>query len=135
MEHDERPAAGDGTAAGRDDAGRPLVADDVIATYVADAARAVPGIRELHGNPWQELSEKVRSEIPTKGVTVHWTTPGTVHVDVHVKVAWGSNIPALADRVQECVTRKVESLLDLDVERVTLFVDEIETPDNSEDRG
>jgi uncharacterized alkaline shock family protein YloU len=123
------------TVPGREATGRPLVADEVIATYVADAARNVSGIVELHGNPWQELSEKVRSEHPAKGVLVHWSDPATVTVDVHVKVAWGATIPHLAQRVQESVTRKVESLLDIAVERVTLYVDEIETPETAEERG
>ena len=133
MDHDDQAARE--PAAGREETGRPLVADEVIATYVADAARTVPGIVELHGHLWQELSERVRAEIPAKGVLVHWTGIGTVTVDVHVKVAWGSAIPTLAERVEESVTRKVESLLDIAVERVTLFVDEIETPESAKDRG
>jgi len=107
---------------------RPLVADEVIATYVADATRLVAGVAELHGSAWQELSERVRVEVPAKGVLIHHTRPGAIAVDVHVKVAWGAIIPDLARAVQDVVTRKVESLLDLEVESVTLFVDEMEPP-------
>jgi len=127
MERDDEldPTTG---GAGGDDADKPLVAEEVVATYIADAARTVAGVVELHGSPWQELSERVRVDVPTKGVLVHWTGPGVIAVDVHVKVAWGTVIPKVARSVQEAVIRKVESLLDIAVERVTLYVDEIDLP-------
>lgn len=133
MERDDE-LNGNAGGAGNDETDKPLVADEVVATYIADAARAIPGVVELHGSAWQELSERVRVDVPTKGVLVHWTGPGLIAVDVHVKVAWGTVIPKLARSVQEAVIRKVESLLDIAVERVTLYVDEIDLP-SAEQRG
>lgn len=123
---DELDLTADG--AGGDDTDKPLVAEEVVATYIADAARTVPGVVELHGSTWQELSERVRVDVPTKGILIHWSGPAVIAVDVHVKVAWGTVIPKLARSVQEAVIRKVESLLDIAVERVTLYVDEIDLP-------
>jgi uncharacterized alkaline shock family protein YloU len=107
---------------------RPLVKEDVVATYVADTVRHIPGIAQLHANPWQALSERMRSEVPTKGVLIKTVGPGVIEVEVHVRVAWDVPIPRLAQEVQEQVARRVESLLDLEVARVTLYVDEIEGP-------
>ncbi len=123
---DEREPTAGGTSS--DDSDKPLVAEEVVATYIADAARTVAGIVELHGSTWQEFSERVRVDVPTKGILVHWTGPGVIAVDVHAKIAWGAIIPSVARAVQEAVTRKVESLLDIAVERVTLYVDEIDPP-------
>jgi len=66
-------------------------------------------------------------------VVVHETTPGTVEpgtvdVEVHVRVAWGVVIPELARRVEEAVRARVTALLGIDLGGVTLFVDEIEGP-------
>jgi uncharacterized alkaline shock family protein YloU len=105
-----------------------LLADEVIATYVADAVRGIKGIAQLHGSAMQVLSERVHVGVPAKGVVVRRLTPRTVETDVHVKVAWGAVIPQLAREVQEQVAKRVESLLDLEVRNVTLFVDEIEAP-------
>jgi uncharacterized alkaline shock family protein YloU len=105
-----------------------LLADEVIAIYVADAVRGIRGIAQLHGSTMQELSEKVHVGVPSKGVVVRRLGPGAVEADVHVKVAWGAVIPELAREVQEQVIRRVESLLDLEVRNVTLYVDEIAEP-------
>jgi uncharacterized alkaline shock family protein YloU len=111
-----------------EDPDRPLVADEVVATYVADAVRPVAGVVELHGSTWQALSERVHMDVPSKGVLVRHEQPGVISIDVHVKVAWGTVIPVLAQTVQDAVTKKVESLLDLTVGSVTLYVDEVEPP-------
>jgi uncharacterized alkaline shock family protein YloU len=110
------------------DADRPVVKEDVVAAYVADTVRHIPGISQLHGNPWQAFSERMHSEVPTKGVLIKTVGPGAIEVEVHVRVGWDVPIPVLAQEVQEQVARRVERLLDLDVRRVTLYVDEIEGP-------
>lgn len=104
------------------------VADQVIATYVAEAVRALAGVVELHGSAWQELSERVRADIPTKGVVVRTVAPGVIEVDAHVQVGWGVSIPDVACAFQDAVRTTMKSLLDLDVQRATLFVDEISPP-------
>lgn len=109
---------------------RPMVAEEVVARYVAETARRIEGIRELLGSALQELSDKVR-RVPSKGVVVREAGPGAIEIDVHVRVAWGVCIPDLARTVQEEVTRTVESLLDLDVTRVVLYVDEIAAPEGN----
>jgi uncharacterized alkaline shock family protein YloU len=133
MANDER-LSGDVVvpASGMGDDEAALVADEVIATYIADAARDIPGIVELHGSALQELSERVRVEVPAKGVVVRRTAPGTIEADVHVRVAWGAVIPDLARQVKTQVGRRIESLLDLEVRSVTLYVDEIEPPGERE---
>jgi len=106
----------------------PLVAEDVIATYVADAVRCVPGITHLHGTAWQELSQKVHIAAPSKGVTIREVAPGEIEVDVHVSVAWCTVIPELAAAVQAAVAQKVNTMLDLTVRKTTVFVDEVDAP-------
>jgi uncharacterized alkaline shock family protein YloU len=106
---------------------RPAVSHDVVATYVADAARSVPGILHLHTSAWKGLSSRVR-ETHTKGVFVREASPGTVDVEVHVRVAWEVVIPELASAVEDAVRDRVTGLLNLELGTVTLFVDEIAEP-------
>ncbi|HZK49534.1 MAG TPA: Asp23/Gls24 family envelope stress response protein, partial [Thermoleophilia bacterium] len=104
------------------------VAEDVIATYVAAAVRSIPGVSELHSNPWQELSGRVHLGPQRKGVVVREVAPGAVEVEVHVSVAWDTVIPEMAQQLQETVSHNVETLLDLQVRKTTVYVDEVEAP-------
>lgn len=104
------------------------VADSVVATYVAETVRTLPGIVQLHGSTWQGISERMRMDSPTKGVLVRTVAPGVVEVDAHVEIAWGTSIPEVAKAFQEAVRTKMSSMLDLEVRRATLFVDEVAAP-------
>lgn len=106
----------------------PLVAEDVIATYVANAVRCVPGVTQLHGTAWQELSTKVHIAAPRKGVAIREVAPGEIEVDVHVSVAWCTVIPEMAAAVQTTVAQTVSKMLDLTVRKTTVFVDEVDAP-------
>jgi uncharacterized alkaline shock family protein YloU len=118
------------------DAERPLVSHEVIASYVADAARSVPGIADLHASHWKKLSSRVR-ETRSGGVVVKDAAAGSVEVEIHARVAWGSAIPELAGQVEKAVRERMTALLSIDLDSVTLFVDEIAAPTEglaSEDR-
>ena len=106
---------------------RPAVSHDVVATYVADAARSVPGVLDLHTSAWKGLSSRVR-ETHTGGVFIRESSPGTVDVEVHVRVPWGVVIPELASAVEAAVRDRITGLLNLELGSVTLFVDEIAGP-------
>jgi uncharacterized alkaline shock family protein YloU len=106
---------------------RPAVSHEVVATYVADAARSVPGVLDLHTSAWKGLSSRVR-ETHTGGVFIRESSPGTVDVEVHARVAWGVVIPELASAVEVAVRNRVTGLLNLELGSVTLFVDEIAGP-------
>jgi uncharacterized alkaline shock family protein YloU len=106
---------------------RPLVSHEVIASYVADAARSVPGVVDLHASHWKKLSSRVR-ETRSGGVVVKDSAPGAVEVEIHARVAWGSVIPELARKVEVAVRERMTALLSIDLESVTLFVDEIAGP-------
>lgn len=106
----------------------PLVSHDVIADYVADAARSVDGIVRLHESHWKKLSSRVR-ETRNGGVVVKDSPVGGTEVEIHAQVAWGSVIPDLARQVEEAVRARINALLSLDLNAVTLFVDEIAYPE------
>jgi uncharacterized alkaline shock family protein YloU len=115
-----------GIPAASDD--RPVVAEDVAATYVADAVLAVPGISGLHESSWRAFSGKMRPDHPAKGIVVRTVGPGVIEVDIHARVGWGVVIPDVAVQVREVVSRKMEGLLNLEVRKTTLYIDEIDAP-------
>lgn len=106
---------------------RPSVAHEVIATYIGDTARSVPGIVELHSSSWKGFSARMR-ETHAQGVVIRDTPPGAVDVEIHARVAWDVYIPRLAEEVEEAVRERVTALLSIELGTVTLFVDEIAGP-------
>jgi uncharacterized alkaline shock family protein YloU len=106
---------------------KPLLSHNVVATYVADAARSVDGVVDLHFSAWKTLSPRVR-EMNAGGIVVRDAGPGAVDLDVHVRVAWGTFIPDLAGRVEGAIRERVTALLSIDLGTVTLYVDEIAAP-------
>jgi uncharacterized alkaline shock family protein YloU len=105
----------------------PLVSHEVIASYVADAARSVQGVVQLHESHWKKLSSRVR-ETRSGGIVVKDSPTGGIEVEIHAQVAWGAVIPELARQVEEAVRSRLNALLSLDLSAVTLFVDEITCP-------
>jgi uncharacterized alkaline shock family protein YloU len=110
-----------------EDEERPSLSHDVVATNVADAARSVDGIVDLHFPAWKGLSPRVR-EMHAGGVVVRDGGPGVVDLDIHARVAWGTVIPELARQIEEAVRERVTALLNIELGIVTLFVDEIAPP-------
>lgn len=107
---------------------RPTLSHDVIVTYVAAAARSVPGVVDLHTSAWKDLSSRVREAHASGGVVIRETEPDRYDVEIHARVAWNTVIPELAGQVEAAVRERVTALLSLDLGSVTLFVDEIAGP-------
>lgn len=106
---------------------RPSLSHDVVATYVAHAVRSVEGVTDLHFPVWKGLTSRVR-EMHAGGIAVRDRGPGSVDLDIHVRVAWGTAIPELAGKVEEAVRQRVTALLSIELGAVTLYVDEIAAP-------
>lgn len=111
---------------------QPELSSEVIATYVADAARATRGVVELHGSAWKELSSRVRDG-RSPGIVVHQTAD-SVDVEIHVKVAWQVHIPTVAQNLEDSVRTRARELLHIELGTVTVFVDGIELPTEIEVR-
>ncbi len=105
----------------------PSVSHEVVASYVADAARSVHGVVDLRTSAWKGFSSRMR-ETHSGGVVVKESEPGAVQVEIHARVAWGSAIPDLARQVDAAVRRQVLALLNIELSSITLFVDEIAGP-------
>ncbi|HLA80826.1 MAG TPA: Asp23/Gls24 family envelope stress response protein [Thermoleophilia bacterium] len=106
---------------------RPSLSHEVIATYIADAARSVSGVVDLHTSPWKGFSSRMR-ETHSQGVVVRDASPGSVDVEIHARVAWDVYIPDLAGKVEEAVRERAVALLSINLNSVTLFIDEIAGP-------
>ena len=98
--------------------GQSVISTEILATYAADAATEVPGVRRL-----------VESHVPRhRGVRIA-EEDGRVVVELHVAVGWGTSIPALGREVQERVREYLGRMADLEPAAVNVVVDAVDSPE------
>jgi uncharacterized alkaline shock family protein YloU len=90
------------------------ISSDILASYAADAAREVEGVRGL-----------VESALHRhKGVRIV-DVDGEVHVELHLAVKWGASIPDVGREVQQRVAAYLARMANVDPSAVDVIVDEI----------
>jgi uncharacterized alkaline shock family protein YloU len=90
------------------------VSKDVLASYAADAAREVEGVRGF-----------VESTLHRhKGVRV-LEEDGGVRLELHVAVDWGASIPDVGRELQRRVAAYLARMASVEAEAVDVVVDEI----------
>jgi uncharacterized alkaline shock family protein YloU len=94
--------------------GTARISADVLASYAADAAVEVGGVRGLS-------AERLP---PRPAVRVTSEEEG-VSVELHLEVDWGASIPAVGRAVQQRVADYLERMADVRPAPVDVIVDEI----------
>jgi uncharacterized alkaline shock family protein YloU len=93
------------------------ISTDILASYAADAARDVEGVRGL-----------VESHLPRhRGVRIS-DDEGRIGVELHVAVDWGASIPSVGREVQQRVAAYLERMADIRPAAVDVVVDEVGSP-------
>lgn len=93
---------------------------------VAQSCFGVTGM--VCSNPMESLKTIIKSysdnDTSSRGVTVKHVDGGLI-VDLHISVSYGVNISAIADSITNKVRYSVESVTDLKVLAVNIYVDAI----------
>jgi uncharacterized alkaline shock family protein YloU len=90
------------------------ISSDILASYAADAACEVDGVRGL-----------VESALHRhKGVRV-LEDNGQVRLELHLAIEWGASIPAVGRDVQQRVAEYLERMASIEPEAVDVVIDEI----------
>jgi uncharacterized alkaline shock family protein YloU len=93
------------------------ISSDVLASYAADAAREVDGLRGF-----------VESTLHRhKGIRV-LGAEGGVRLELHIAVDWGASIPDVGWEIQRRVAAYLAQMASVEVELVDVVVDEIGPP-------
>jgi uncharacterized alkaline shock family protein YloU len=93
------------------------ISSDILASYAADAAREVDGVRGL-----------VESALHRhKGVRV-LENNGRVRLELHLAVEWGAKIPSVGAEVQHAVAEYLGRMASVELEAVDVVIDEIAKP-------
>jgi uncharacterized alkaline shock family protein YloU len=93
------------------------ISSDILASYAADAAREVDGVRGL-----------VESTLHRhKGVRV-LEEDGRVRIELHLAVDWGVSLPDVGREVQQRVAAYLARMASVQLAAVDVVVDEIGEP-------
>ena len=93
------------------------ISSDILASYAADAAREVDGVRGLVESTLQRH----------KGVRV-LEDDGRVRLELHVAIEWGASVPAVGRDVQQRVAEYLARMANVEPEAVDVVIDEIGPP-------
>jgi uncharacterized alkaline shock family protein YloU len=94
------------------------ISSDILASYAADAAREVEGVRGL-----------VESALHRhKGVRIVDEEEGRIRVELHLAVDWGASVPDVGREVQRRVAAYLERMAKVEPHAVDVIVDEIGPP-------
>ena len=90
------------------------ISSDILASYAADAACEVAGVRGLVAGPFPRQ----------RGVRVV-EDDGRVTIELHVGVEWGASMPDVGRAVQQRVRDYLGRMANLDLAAVNVVVDEV----------
>jgi uncharacterized alkaline shock family protein YloU len=97
--------------------GRASISSDILASYAADAAREVAGVRGL-----------VESALHRHKAVRIVEDDGLIGVELHLAVDWGVSVPELGAAVQLGVAEYLARMADIRPKSVDVVVDEVAGP-------
>jgi uncharacterized alkaline shock family protein YloU len=97
--------------------GQATISAEILASYAADAAREVSGVRGLAESP-----------LPGRGGVRITGEDESLRVELHLVVEWGASIPAVGREVQERVGEYLHRMVGARPAVVEVVVDEIGPP-------
>lgn len=98
------------------------ISEDVIEVLADKAAREIDGVAGLTAGFLGNVADMLGKKSGAKGVDVD-IKENTANITVHVVIKFGCRIPEIAWRIQEAVKNTVESMTNLEVTKVNIFVD------------
>lgn len=101
------------------------VANEVIASIAAMAAREIEGVAALDQANARHFGDWIKRETAHRGVRVVLDSQRKIHLEVFVTVSAGVNLLEVAESVQDNVIEAVERMLGLEVAEVHVFVSSI----------
>jgi uncharacterized alkaline shock family protein YloU len=106
-------------------AGSVRVANEVIASIAAMAAREVDGVSGLDETNARHFGDWIKRETAHRGVRVVMDAERKIHLEVFLTVDASAVMVEVAERVQDNVIDVVNRMLALEVAEVNVFVSSI----------
>ncbi|MGF6906187.1 Asp23/Gls24 family envelope stress response protein [Fusobacterium sp. PH5-44] len=105
------------------------IADDVVKTIAAKAAKDVPGVYKLSSGVVDEVSKILGKKRQTNGVKVE-IGDNECKIEIFIIVEFGHPISAVAKEVQKSVLNAVSEFSGLNVAEVNVYVQDVKILDD-----
>jgi len=106
------------------------IENEVIARIAGLTAMECYGIVGMAAKNMKDgLFQLLKVESLTKGIKVS-VEENRISIDFHIIVEYGTNISAIAENIVSTVKYKLESCLELEVEKINIFVEGVRVDNN-----
>lgn len=107
----------------QENSGEIKISNDVITAIAAQALAEIKGV-DLAVSAAEGIVDMLVKKGSQRGVKIYVEDESkNADIDVHVVIMYGINIPEISWKVQEAVKKNVESMTDISVKKVNVFVD------------
>ena len=101
------------------------IANEVVLIIAAQALNDIKGIH-LAASAAEGFVDKLVKKPAQRGVRIYLNDEAKeVDIDVHINIDYGMNIPEISYAIQEAVKKNVETMTDISVNKVNVFVDSV----------
>lgn len=109
------------------DIGNIRISDEVIKTLACLSAAEIDGVHGLLGSLSEDVNEKLGRRKLTKGVKVHFEE-NRAYINISIKIEYGYKIPEVSYKIQEKVKSSIESMTELYVDSINVYIQGINFP-------
>ncbi len=101
------------------------IANEVVLIIAAQALNDIKGIH-LAASAAEGFVDKLVKKPAQRGVRIYLNDEAKeVDIDVHINIDYGMNIPEVSWTIQEAVKKNVETMTDISVNKINVFVDSV----------
>ncbi len=103
--------------------GEVKISNEVLVTIAAQALNEIKGI-QLATSVAEGFVDKLVKKNTSKGVRIYLNDEvKEADLDIHISIEYGINIPEVSWHIQDAVKKNVETMTDVKVNKVNVFVD------------
>lgn len=113
--------------------GNVKISDEVVAAIASVAAMEIPGVINMSGGFTGGFSEMLGKKSQSKGVKVELNDNDAI-IDVNIIVEYGKNISEIGKKVQENVKNSVETMTELNVSQVNVYIQGVNISKNNKEK-
>ncbi|NLN14975.1 MAG: Asp23/Gls24 family envelope stress response protein [Tissierellia bacterium] len=113
--------------------GNVKISDEVVAAIASVAAMEIPGVVNMSGGFTGGFSEMLGKKSQSKGVKVELNDNDAI-IDVNIIVEYGKNISEIGKKVQENVKNSVETMTELNVSQVNVYIQGVNISKNNKEK-
>lgn len=107
----------------QENAGEIKISNDVVVVIASQALNEIKGVH-LAASAAEGIVDKLVKKTTQRGIRIYINEEEkNADMDVHISIDYGKNIPEICWTVQDAVKKNVESMTDLSIGKVNVFVD------------